>query len=124
MSRYLVGQEPPADIVKRYVEANALLLADTVQRPELAVIDFVRRHPRSVAYLDAAAALIRPRSLLRKKLLLLLALLEASPQFTEFFLPVEQSVSRTVLRLTAHAASFAVKLMIGGFIYPIAVRAR
>jgi hypothetical protein len=49
------------------------------------------RHPRLLPYLDAYDALFRPNSVLRRRLYLMFAILEASPDFTELFLPHKRS---------------------------------
>jgi len=42
---------------------------------------------RKMAWADAGLALLRPSSVLRRKLLVMVAILEASPEFAEDFLP-------------------------------------
>jgi hypothetical protein len=85
--RYLVGRVPPPDIVARYVEAGRTLFAAPAPASERAVVAFARRHPWSVGLLDGAAGLLRPGGLLRGKLIVMGAILEASPGFADDFLP-------------------------------------
>jgi len=85
--RYLVGRPPSAAIVARYVAASRTLFAEVSPPGERAVVTFARRRPWSVGMLDAAAGLVRPGSLLRGKLLVMGAILEASPECAEDFLP-------------------------------------
>ena len=49
------------------------------------------RHVWALGPLDAISALRRPKSILRAKLLLMSAILEARPEFSEKFLPADHS---------------------------------
>ena len=59
-------------------------------------LEFVARHPRLLGIIDGGLALRRPRSVVRQRLLLMAAILEASPDHADRFLPVG---SVAVLRL-------------------------
>ena len=82
--RYLVGREPTAELRARYLEACRVLFAET---PPDGALWLARRSPWTIGPLDAAAALIRPESPLRKRLLTMAAVLEASPAHADEFLP-------------------------------------
>ncbi|MBI2300044.1 MAG: lipopolysaccharide biosynthesis protein [Armatimonadetes bacterium] len=86
-ARYLLGVTPPPEMVDRYVAANAVLFAAPPSPADAAVLAFATRHPIALPWLDAAAAVLRPRSRLRRKLVVMLAILEAAPNFAERFLP-------------------------------------
>jgi hypothetical protein len=78
--RYLVGSEPAEPLVQRYIEANEMLLAGYGTPEDEAVLDFARRHPWSIAMLDAAAGVRGGASLLRRKLLVMTAIVETTPE--------------------------------------------
>jgi hypothetical protein len=79
--RYLIGQAPAPALVDRYVRANETLFADA---GEDAVLLYARRHPWSIAMLDAAEGLLDGRaSLLRKKLLVMTAIVETTPELVD-----------------------------------------
>lgn len=82
---YLIGEAPPEEIIARYTQANQALLPDSSDSGR--VVDFVSRHPWALPFLDAACGLLRGDDLLRKKLLVLLAILEATPRYADRFLP-------------------------------------
>lgn len=48
-------------------------------------------NPQLLAYLDAHDAFFRPNSELRQRLYLIFSILEASPDFTDYFLPIKRS---------------------------------
>jgi hypothetical protein len=55
-----------------------------------ALVRLVRRHPRLLRPIDTLLAVLRPDALLRKKLLLMAAILETQPQYAADFLPRAQ----------------------------------
>ena len=122
--RYLVGREPPRELVERYREANRILLGGTAPGSDAAVIAFARRHPWSIPFLDGAAGLVRPGSLLRSKILVMAAVLEASPAFAEEFLSRTVHPVSLVLRVLGLAALAVVRAAVGVLVYAAAARSR
>lgn len=109
ISRYLMDVDPPPELVNRYVAATRKLLGDAAASEW----EFVRRHPRLLPYLDAAAGVFSPRSLLRNKILLAAAILEASPAYAEFFLEEREGRFRVLRVLIWQGLRSAVKLAVG-----------
>jgi hypothetical protein len=89
-ARYLVGQEPDRQIISRYVTAMQHN-APAVSAGDVALLQFVRRHPWSLGAIEAGLALRRPYSEVRRRLYVLLAILESSPHHTTDFLPQDRS---------------------------------
>jgi hypothetical protein len=111
-SRYLIGAEPTEDMIARYIRAQSILFGAAEPDSERALCRFARRHPWSLPYLDASSVWTR-QSLLRKKLLTMSAILEASPEFADVFLP-RKSVSLYLhLRLAAIGLKSVAKQSIG-----------
>ena len=106
---YLIDADPPAELADRYVAAHRELFGD-VAAPEW---EFVRRHPRALAYLDAAAGVFARQSLLRKKILLAAAILEASPAYADFFLAEVEGRTRILGLLAWQGALGVGKLALG-----------
>jgi hypothetical protein len=87
--RYLIGQEPTQVVVDRYVAAMAAshtALSDRDRRR----LQFVAGHPAWLSIVDAGVALLDPGSSLRWRLLVMTAILEATPEHTGEFLPVRR----------------------------------
>lgn len=122
--RYLVGREPPRELVERYREANRILLGGTAPGSDAAVIAFARRHPWSIPFLDGATGLVRPGSLLRNKILVMAAVLEASPAFAEEFLSRTVHPVSLVLRVLGLATLAVVRAAVGVLVYAAAARSR
>jgi hypothetical protein len=91
-SRYLIGKIPSHDLLCRYADAHSFVLITQTLSREDPLLKTVVRIPCLLPYLDAAAGVFSPHALLRKKLLLMLSILEACPDYTVFFSP---DVSRT-----------------------------
>ena len=91
LSKYLVGKECSEEIIQRYQEAANKLnagLNDTEQKTWNKMLS-------SSFYLkliDSGLAISNPQSALRKRIFIMLAILEASPDFTASFLPQEKSI--------------------------------
>ena len=80
--RYLVDRAPSEELIERYARANAVLF-EQGSAADRVTLDFVRRHPWSISMLDASAGVIGGNSLLRKKLLLMTAIVETTPELVE-----------------------------------------
>ena len=78
--RYLIGEVPGEPLIERYCRANAELFAAPTPEDQR-LLALARRHPRTIAMLDAGTGLAAPHSLLRKKLLVMMAILETTPAY-------------------------------------------
>lgn len=107
-SRYLIGAEPSTELITRYGHALAARLPESPDRVMRATLAM----PVLLGPLDAGAALIRPHHQLRQRLLLLTAILEASPDHCRAFLPRDHTGWET-LRL---AITLAVALPLGALV--------
>lgn len=123
-ARHLVGRTPPPEVVERYERAIHRLLASPVSGSDSALLAFVRRHPWSVSFLDAAAGVLRPGSTLRSRILVMAAILETSPAFANEFLPRSTSLGALVAQLGMHGTRAIVRLVVGLLLYPAATRSR
>jgi hypothetical protein len=122
--RYLTGRTPPADLVARYADAGSALFTAPVSPQDAAVVAFAVRHPWSVAPLDAAAGLLRPGGTLRSKILVMAAILEASPAFADEFLPRASGAVGLFLRLALHGTRAVAQVLVGLPLYWLASRGR
>lgn len=83
---YLLGFDPPEASVRLYVAAmNALDLA--IPEQDRSLLSYVNRHAWSIGFVDSGLALRRPSSAIRTKLLTMSAILEATPELADVFLP-------------------------------------
>ncbi len=87
LGRYLLGHELGDAAHELYVRACGELNYD-VDDP---VARFATSRPWSLAALDGALALTDPGALLRKKVLLMAAILEARPEYCDLFLTRDRS---------------------------------
>ncbi len=87
LGRFVLRREVEPEFIDRYAAAHAHLFTELQSPGDVALVSYAVRHERLLPCLDAAAALLRPESLLHKKALLMAAVLEASPRYAEEFLP-------------------------------------
>lgn len=97
--RYLIGVAPSQEAVARYVEACAAVFPGVPDPGDTVLLAFVRRRPWAIGPLDAACGMVAPESVLRGRLLLMLALLETTPAHADFFLTPSRSRLALILRL-------------------------
>jgi hypothetical protein len=113
-ARYLIDAEPSAALVERYVRANAKVLHDAPTPADEAVLAFVHKHPWSVGWLDAGTAFMREAPLLRRKLIVMMAIVEATPDHIDRTAPVEDAGLPTLAwQLGRAGAKAAIKLVAG-----------
>jgi nucleoside-diphosphate-sugar epimerase len=118
IARYLLGVEPPRELHDRYATAARKVLGDQTD-PELI---FVRRHPRTLPLVDAAAAWLRPQSAVRQRVFLMTAILEATPLYADFFLRPQPSGVRLVAELAWQSFRAGVKITCGIPVFLVARR--
>lgn len=113
-ARYLIDAEISTALVDRYVRANARALHDAPTAADEAVLAFVHEHPWSVGWLDAGTAFMPKAPLLRRKLVVMLAIVEATPDHLGRTAPVEDAgIPTLVWQLGRAGAKAAIKLVAG-----------
>jgi hypothetical protein len=112
-SRYILGRETTAEIKERYARACRKLFGKQPRPQDSAVVEFAVRHPWSLPFLDAAAGLVAPESLLRKKLFVVLAIVEATTEHSDFFSPKPHAPAGVIVRLFLWGVSSVLKLSVG-----------
>ena len=120
LGRYLVGDDLPQELVERYQEANLALFPERPSAADGAILEFVRRHPWSLAPRESALGQIPPDALLRRKLVVMMAILETEPRFAGDFEALAPGRPGAVLRLMGLGLSSAAKVTAGILLYPFA----
>ena len=89
-SHYLLKQSPSPKAIQLYKDS----VGDIIQISSLdrKLFRYIEQHPLSIGFIDAALPLYSPHSEVRRRLYLMLAILEASPEYYRDFLPVERKV--------------------------------
>ena len=124
LSRYLLGSEAAPDVLERYVRGVVQLDLLPRSRSDAALLAFVRRHPSCLPLLDAGVAAVGRESVLRGRLLLMLALCEATPELAEAFLPRPRHRVAALARVALLGAVGACKGVAGRLLLPFAARGR
>ena len=113
LGRYLIGREPEPVALDRYADGCARLFIDPPSPEDRSLLAFVARRPWSLPLLDAACGLVRPRSLLRQKLFLMLAILETIPRHAPGFLPGPRARSAALMRLAVTGVAAVAETLAG-----------
>lgn len=96
--RYVSGGTPGRAAVDRYLIALEALPELRPAAPlDHRVLTFVRAHPWALGSLDASMAWVRPRSSLRRRLVVMAAILEVSPDEAERCLPPRRTGTAELL---------------------------
>ena len=109
-AKYLLDVEPSEALVSRYIAAHDALPGLGADSRELR---FVRQHAWALPFLDAAIGFWCRDSVVRGKMLVMAAILEATPGSAEFFLASPSSPARVLLDCAWQATRALVKLVIG-----------
>jgi hypothetical protein len=84
-ARYLIGKKTDQEICARYAEAIRIHALQCEGR-EKKLEKFILRYPFFTGFVDAALALTNKKSVIRKKILVMFALLETVPEYADLFL--------------------------------------
>lgn len=121
-ARYLLGRETAPHLLDRYVRAHEALGPALRSGRGARAVALAATRPWLLPFLDAAASLVDPQGLLRKKLLILLAILETSPEHVEAFAPRPRPRALVLARLFAWGAAAALKAAAGVPVYLVLAR--
>ena len=111
--KYLVDRVPAEALIDRYCRANEELFAAAADDPADPDVAFAREHPWAIAMLDAAAGLRGGESLLRKKLLVMTAIVETTPEYVERTEPRAVGLTRLAWKLGVSGARTAFHTVTG-----------
>jgi len=121
LGRYLLGSAPSPGEIERYIRGSRALFPDAPRR-EAAVIAFALRRRWALPLLDGACGLVDPDSLLRRKLILMLAILETSPERVQAFEPITGPRAAVLAMLLLRASRGVLRCIAGLAVLPIARR--
>jgi len=91
-TKYLVGKEVDSLSVELYIKANEKLNISLTDE-ENKRLRFMLRNPIMIGMVDGALSLRNPNSGIRKKIYLMLAILESHFAYADYFLPQERKGS-------------------------------
>lgn len=111
--RYLVDATPSEELVERYRRANDVLLDEAPAPGDQRVIEYARAHPWSIRMLDAGTALSGRAPVFRKKLLIMMAIVETTPEFAERTQPRSEPLPTMVAKLGLAGAKMVTSAALG-----------
>jgi len=116
LTRDKTGLDPTV----RFVLGNVIAEAKNAQSSE----ELAPLVSALVGFLDAASGLLRPGSVLRSKILVMAAILEASPAFADDFLPRAVHPVALFGQLALHGSLVVVRALLGPLVWAAATRSR
>ncbi|HEY6163132.1 MAG TPA: hypothetical protein VI112_18030 [Bacteroidia bacterium] len=114
--KYLLGEMPGPKCVSLYNEALSKLNLLPVSAKDERSLSFVLRNPSCLGFIDASHALFNSRSLLRKKLHVMFAVLETQSEYAHLFLPERRKRNSLVYALWTGTRA-VIKAVIGKLIF-------
>ncbi len=87
-SRYLIGRDAGSLAVEVYKTTMATSKPNTTDRK---LLNYMVSHPHSIGFIDAGLVFHNSTSEARRRLYVMLAILEASPEHCDLFLPQKRS---------------------------------
>ena len=114
-SQYLTGQAPDEYVIRKYAECHAKCgrLAESADAFDRLLLDISLRGPFWTRLADTYASRFHKYSMLRKKLVLTLALLECSPVSFPYLDDVDRGgVLLSLVRLAWRAGAYAATLLL------------
>jgi NADH dehydrogenase len=118
--RFLIARRPDGYVARKYLDAQrgAAFDASSASRLDQHLLNFASRHPLCTRIADSYARLFAPASLLRRKLVLLLAILESSAPFSRVIDSVPNaSRARAVIGLAAKGSLGVLSAILGVLIF-------
>ena len=117
-TRYLVSRDPTPYVVQQYRAAHAAVRAYEATGFDARLAALGRAHPALAFFADAHARVFAPRGAFRKKLVLLLAILETCPPFFgELERVVAGPLPLQILGVSARMLLFVVAVAAGTVVF-------
>lgn len=112
--RYLLGRPPSGECVALYEAANDKI-GIVLDAKDSKILEFALANPWAIGCIDQGLALFKRDSNVRRKIFVMLAILETSPDYSGYFLPAERS-PLYLLYIAWVGISASMKAVIGGLI--------
>ena len=87
---YLLKRPPNENVKKFYIKAVSNTFIE-IKGSDKKVLDFLYRNRWSIGFIDSGLALLYPHSEIRKRIYIMFALLESSPEYVDLFLPKKRN---------------------------------
>lgn len=88
-THYLIRKKAHPAVLKLY--ARSFKNTTTLSKHDLRLLAIMQKYPLSIGFIDAGLAISNPHSEARRRIYVMLAILEASPLYHNEFLPKKRS---------------------------------
>lgn len=90
-TKYILRMAMPSEEMTRLYKKGIVNESKSINERDLAGLKFAIKHPWSIKFLDSGYAIISPSHELRHRLYIIFSLLEASTNYTQYFLPQKRT---------------------------------
>ena len=109
--KYIVNAEPESQIVDNYINANKIL-SPNVNSKEISILNKCYKAPILITFFDAGLCFLNPFSGFRHKIFIMLAILEANPKYSKYFISQKQTLY-SIIKVILKSFSAVFKAIIG-----------
>ena len=113
IASYLLHRQPTDVVIERYISGVQILFKAPTDPAEGKIFSIIRNHPAMLQYFDAVSAVFFPKNLLRNKLLLMVAIIETTPEYCDEFFTTPFSKTGFFLEILSTALKSAWHIIIG-----------
>lgn len=114
LAKYLGASADDEILLKKYNDAIKKLSISLTEKEEKILVKIIKI-PSILPFVDAGWAFLKPESNIRKRILVMSALIETESRYTQFFL-VQKNISFPIFRLIFRGTVAVLKGMIGAFL--------
>jgi hypothetical protein len=118
LAHYLIKSRPKPDSIKLYTKAVRSKLPKHLDKADLKILKLSSRHPSLLASLDAGLAILRPDAELRRRIYIMFAVLESTPEHSDRFLSKKRS-RLYIFRITGIGCRASMRSLVGMFLVKV-----
>ena len=112
---YLQGNAVFNPLVNKLYSAAIDKPSNTISARDAKLLNMVQHHPWTLKFIDSGLAIIYPSSEVRRRVFIMISILESMPEYSEDFLPKERSIWY-VAAVSYSIFSALVKALLGSII--------
>ena len=88
---YLLSHKPEDILIERYIKSNTARQLE-FEHDDISLWSFIEKYPHTIGLVDSGLALSNPDSVIRQKIILMLAIIEATPENSKNFIPQKRNL--------------------------------
>lgn len=102
--KYLINQSPSQNI--KLLFTKAALVDNSISVQDKKLLNFIIKNTWSIGLIDSGLAILNPKSEVRRRLYIMFAILESSPEHNDYFLTIKRRPLYFLIILLSGIRSF------------------